>query len=49
MAVSRLGGESGEELGGAFKRLELAAVHVRLDLRIDLGKKSLLWLGRGCL
>src|SRR5260370_30345557 len=48
MAVRRLGAESWEELRGAFKRLELAAVHVRLDLRVDLGKKSLLRLGRGC-
>src|SRR6202790_3870506 len=41
VAVSRLGAESGEELGGAFERLQLSAVHVRLDLRLDLGKKSL--------
>src|SRR6266851_4353506 len=48
MAVCRLGAESGEELRGAFKRLELPAVHVRLDLRVDLGKKGLLRLNRGC-
>lgn len=39
VTVSRLGAESGEELRGAFKRLELSAVHVWLDLRVDLGKK----------
>ena len=39
VAVSRLGAESGEELRGAFERLELSAVHVWLDLRLDLGKK----------
>src|SRR5207247_7649963 len=44
VAVSRLGAESGEELRGAFKRLELPAVHVRPDLRLDLGKKGLLRL-----
>src|SRR6202790_1864095 len=47
VAVSRLGAESGEELRGAFKRLHLSAVHVRLDLRVDLGKKSFLRLDRG--
>src|SRR5207247_2889840 len=45
VAVRRLGAESGEELRGAFKRLELSAIRVRLHLRVDLGKKSLLWLG----
>src|SRR6202171_6770233 len=39
VAVSRLGAESGEEFRGAFKRLELSAVSVWLDLRVDLGKK----------
>src|SRR5439155_24749216 len=48
VAVSRLGAESGEELRGAFERLELSAVHVRLDLRVHLGKKSLLRLDCGC-
>src|SRR6266849_1725810 len=47
VAVSRLGPESGEELRGPFERLELSAVHVRLDLRLDLGKKSLLRLDCG--
>src|ERR1700693_6212004 len=48
VAVSRLGAESGEELRGAFEGLELSAVHVGLDLRLDLGKKRLLRLGPGC-
>src|SRR5712692_4851052 len=48
VAVSRLGAESGEELRGAFEGLELSAVHVRLHLRVDLRKKSLLRLDRGC-
>src|ERR1700730_13214999 len=48
VAVSRLGAESGEELSGAFERLQLSAVHVRLDLRVNLGKESLLRLDRGC-
>src|SRR5713101_6649470 len=47
VAVSRLGAESGEELRGVFERLQLSAVHVRFDLRGDLGKKSLLRLDRG--
>src|ERR1700736_5308537 len=48
VAVSRLGAESGEELRGAFEGLQLSAVHVRLDLRLDLGEESLLRLDRGC-
>src|SRR3984893_11345936 len=48
VAVSRLGAESGEELRGAFERLQLSAVHVWLDLRFDLGEESLLRLDRGC-
>src|ERR1700676_5546659 len=48
VTVSRLGAESGEELRGPFERLELSAVHVWLDRRLDLGKKGLLWLGRSC-
>src|SRR5437016_1497306 len=48
VAVSRLGAESGEELRGAFEGLELSAVHIWLDLRIDLGEESLLRLDRGC-
>src|SRR5271168_5105176 len=40
--------ESWEELRGAFKRLELAAVHVWLDLRVDLGKESLLRFDCSC-
>src|SRR6266851_5510551 len=48
VAVRRLGAESGEELRGAFKRLQLSSVQVSPDLRVDLGKKSLLRLDRGC-
>jgi hypothetical protein len=48
VAVSRLGAESGEELRGAFEGLQLSAVHIWLDLRIDLGEESLLRLDRGC-
>src|SRR6266478_2047473 len=48
VTVSRLGSESGKELRCAFEGLELSAVHVWLDLRIDLGKESLLRLDCGC-
>src|SRR6266481_5946512 len=48
VAVSRLRAEAGKELHGAFEGLQLPAVHIWLDLRIDLGEESLLRLDRGC-